>query len=215
MMGVTWGMVIDLDRCTGCGVCSGACRLENNIPPASPGDLLSDWITVERLDNGRPCPDSDAVNLPKPCMHCQDPPCVKACPVGATRKSGQGGIVGQVYARCIGCRACMKACPYGVRRFTWKAPDWPRGMEAVLTPFSSVRPRGVVEKCTLCAHRLVLDGPGRYVTACAEACPTGAISFGDVEKLRQGLDAFALLPGAMTNPQVLYVSRRTWAKERA
>jgi molybdopterin-containing oxidoreductase family iron-sulfur binding subunit len=85
----------------------------------------------------------------------------------------------------------------------------------VLTPFSSVRPRGVVEKCTLCAHRLVLDGPGRYVTACAEACPTGAISFGDVEKLRQGLDAFALLPGAMTNPQVLYVSRRTWAKERA
>ena len=208
-----WGMVIDLDRCTGCGVCVSACRLENNIPPSAL-DRPSDWITVGQRGNGEAFPKSDALYLPKPCMHCENPPCVKACPVGATQKSGQGGIVSQIYARCIGCRSCMKACPYGVRRFTWIDPAWPVGMETTLTPFASVRPKGVVEKCTFCSHRLVLEGPEGYTTACAEACPTGAIRFGNLERLGAGLDGFVLLPGEKTMPQVFYSSRRAWAKEK-
>jgi molybdopterin-containing oxidoreductase family iron-sulfur binding subunit len=209
-------MVIDLDRCTGCGVCQVACRLENNIPPAGgavSGAGAPDWITLERRDNGRSFPESDDLYLPKPCMHCENPPCVTACPVGATQKSGQGGIVSQEYARCIGCRLCLAACPYGVRRFTRTDPVWPRGMEGTLTPFASVRPKGVVEKCTLCAHRLAMYGPAAYTTACAEACPTGAIVFGDVEKLRKGAAVFELLPEKKTEPQVLYASRRDWARQ--
>jgi molybdopterin-containing oxidoreductase family iron-sulfur binding subunit len=213
MNAAKWGMVIDLDRCTGCGVCVSACRLENNIPPQASA-RPTDWITVESRDNAQAFPQSDSIFLPKPCMHCENPPCVRACPVGATVKSGQGGIVSQTYARCIGCRACMKACPYGVRRFTWTDPSWPRGMGEALTPYASVRPKGVVEKCTLCSHRLMLAGPGGYVTACAEACPTGAIRAGSVEELRRGLDAFVLLPGEKTSPQVFYMTRRAWMREK-
>jgi len=217
MSGAKWGLVIDLDRCTGCGACQGACRLENNITPAggaASGGSAPDWMAIERRDNGLAFPESDALTLPKPCMHCENPPCVAACPVGATQKSGQGGIVSQVYARCIGCRLCLAACPYGARRFTWTDPVWPGGMEGTITPFASVRPKGVVEKCTLCAHRLALHGPEGFTTACADACPTGAIVSGNVETLRQGLDVFGLLPTLKTGPQVLYVSRRAWAREK-
>ncbi len=115
----------------------------------------------------------------------------------------------------------MKACPYGVRRFTWADPVWPRGMDATLTPFASVRPKGVVEKCTFCAHRLVMGNSGvsgvqagtdGFVTACAQACPTGAIEFGEVAALLRGRETFVLLAEQGTGPQVHYLTRRTWVR---
>ena len=216
-----WGMVIDLDRCTGCGACQTACRLENNIAPLPDplaGGQPVDWLTVRAVGNGQAFPQADSVFLPKPCMHCEQPPCVAACPVNATQKSGQGGIVSQVYARCIGCRSCVAACPYGARVFNWLEPVWPGAMGESLTPFASPRPKGVVEKCTLCSHRRAADSRGGLSgTACADACPTGAIVFGDlddpsqeVRALSRGETAFVLLPGSAAKPQVYYLSGRVW-----
>jgi len=202
------GLLVDLDRCTGCGACQWACRLENNIPPLA--GAAADWLLLERRTNGLAFPESDAACLPRPCMHCDDPPCVAACPVGATAKDAPWGVVSQVYARCIGCRQCMKACPYGARRFNFVDPAWPEGMERAMSPFASSRPRGVVEKCTLCAHRLGAGGLDGFETACAQACPTGAIRAGDLARLLAGRQAFTLLPARGTRPRVWYVSRRGW-----
>ncbi|WP_243440054.1 4Fe-4S dicluster domain-containing protein [Fundidesulfovibrio soli] len=210
MSSPVWGMVIDVDACTGCGSCMAACRVENNVAPGS----RMDWITLERRTNGLQFPDSDAAFLPRPCMHCANPPCVPVCPTGATRVSSLGGIVSQTTPQCIGCRSCVKACPYGVRRFNEREPVWPKGMDAAVTPFAAVRPKGVVEKCTFCVHRLIAHGPEGYTTACAEACPTGAITFGDVSGLRLGGDMFALLPESGAGPRVAYVSRRSWLRGR-
>ncbi|MBI2879370.1 MAG: 4Fe-4S dicluster domain-containing protein, partial [Candidatus Rokubacteria bacterium] len=105
-----WGMVIDLDRCTGCQACVMACKAENNVPAvgqkeAARGRTIS-WMEVmheETEDRTR--------FVPRPCLQCDDPPCTKVCPVYATYRNPEG-IVAQIYARCIGCRFCMAACPY-------------------------------------------------------------------------------------------------------
>jgi molybdopterin-containing oxidoreductase family iron-sulfur binding subunit len=155
-------------------------------------------------------------------MHCDHPPCVKVCPFGATYKSDEG-INGQIYARCIGCRYCTTACPYTVRYFNWFPPDRPEPMDKSLNPDVSVRPRGVVEKCTFCHHRLIkardqasFEGramrPGEYVPACVESCPADAMSFGDlddpaseVSQLAHSRRAFKLLEDLGTEPKVIYL----------
>lgn len=203
---IRWGMAIDLDKCTGCGACMVACQAENNVPimqrtgfgtkNRDHSDKLrtTTWMLVFQLSNGKAFPEHDRAFLPRPCMHCGIPSCVSVCPATVTKKDENGGIVSQVYPRCFGCRYCMASCPYHARYFNWYDPVWPEGMDKSLNPDVSVRPRGVVEKCTFCHHRWMkakdkarVEGldpwdleDGAYQTACTDACPNGAIIFGDL-----------------------------------
>jgi len=211
---IRYGLVIDLDKCVGCGTCSAACLAENNIYPLpDESDKVRSiaWMRIYRLENGRPFPKTEIAYLPRPCMQCDNPACVPVCPASATTRGEIGGIVSQIHSRCVGCRYCMAACPYHARYFNWFDP-WPlqedhvKRMVNALNPEVSPRPRGVVEKCTFCHHRLMAAkerlalesrskksaGPYRlpsaadipedyYQPACARACPAGAITFGDLD----------------------------------
>ena len=168
--------------------------------------------------------------VPLPCMHCERPPCTRVCPVKATQIDREG-LVAQVYPRCIGCRYCTTACPYTVRHFNWDRPQWPSPLEQALSPDVSVRPKGVVEKCTFCHHRLQrardqarAEGrplrEGDYVPACVETCPAEAMVFGDlddprsaVSRMSQGPRAFRLLEELGTRPKVVYLSKGEWGGE--
>src|SRR3972149_6827874 len=115
-----WGMVIDLDKCTACQACVVACRVENNVyfqgAEETARQRAKFWMQLIGTVSGV-APHTQAKILPRPCMHCDNPPCVQVCPVGATYKRPDG-IVAQNYERCIGCKYCMVACPYGARSFT-------------------------------------------------------------------------------------------------
>lgn len=221
-----WGMVIDLDRCTACQACAVACKAENNVPFVSPDQAAMGrsihWIQIVSFLEGE-YPHIRARFLPRPCMHCSKPPCVKVCPVRATYQNPEG-IVAQIYHRCIGCRYCTTACPYTVRFFNWYQPRWPKEMRQSLSRDVSVRTKGVVEKCTFCHHRLLrakekamVEGreltPEDYIPACVEACPSGAMYFGDMEnphslvsKLSRDRRAFRLLEELGTEPKVVYLA---------
>jgi Fe-S-cluster-containing dehydrogenase component len=225
-----WGMVIDLDKCTGCQACTIACQAENNVPFAGPVETARDrskhWQDVMADVGGEAeYPDFQAQFIPRPCMHCEEPPCVTVCPVGATYVDDEG-IVRMDYERCIGCRYCTTACPYAIRYFNWHAPEYPAGYDAYLNPNVVVRPVGVVEKCTFCIHRLEqakreAAAQGRELTnadvvllpACNEACPASARYFGDlddpestVSQLAGGPRAFKLLEDLGTEPKVIYLT---------
>ncbi len=220
-----WGMAIDLDRCTACQACVTACQVENNVPPptaegAAQGRSIR-WMDLVPQVEGE-YPRVKARLLPRPCMQCDHPPCIKVCPVGATTR-GEDGIVIQVHARCIGCRYCTNACPYTLRYFNWYEASWPGDLGLALNPDVSVRPKGVVEKCTFCHHRLQkardrarAEGremePAEYVPACAESCPTRAIAFGDLDdphaevaRLARSPRVFRLLEDLGTEPKVFYL----------
>lgn len=164
-----WTMLIDLRRCDGCGVCEVACQKEHHVPDGQ------EWIRVYSLTSA-----GGVFYLPRPCMHCDNAPCLKVCPVGATFRSADGLVLIDP-SRCIGCRYCMAACPYDARMFNWSEPEM-TAHGADLSPDLSRgtrdHRRGVVEKCMFCAHRL--DG-GR-LPACVEACPMKAIYFGDANE---------------------------------
>jgi Fe-S-cluster-containing dehydrogenase component len=225
------GMVIDLDRCSRCRACVVACASENNVPSAGPEQAASSrpmhWMDM--LVAG---PAGDGVGLgasdvPIPCMHCENPACVKVCPVGATYLADDGSVA-QIWDRCIGCRSCMVSCPYSRRYYNWSAPAWSGSRANLANPDVAVRPAGVVEKCTFCAHRVqatvekarvdeepLTDAALRLLPACAEACPTRAITFGDladptstVAKLADGPRAMQLLAHLGTGPKVFYLRGR-------
>jgi Fe-S-cluster-containing dehydrogenase component len=221
-----WGMVIDLDKCTSCQACVVACQAENNIPNSNPEAAAAGrnmhWMEMIPFVEEE-YPHTRMRLLPRPCMHCENPPCIKVCPVGATQKSSEG-IVGQISARCIGCRYCTAACPYTVKSFNWFKPEWPEGMERYLNPDVTVRYNGVVEKCTFCHHRLQKArdkaryegrelGPNDYIPACVQTCPGEAMYFGDLDNpkstvsiLGRSKRAFHLLEDLGTHPKVIYLS---------
>jgi len=235
--GTRYGMVIDLDKCIGCGTCVVACSAENNVSvlyDESDKTRNINWLKIYRITNGKEFPKTEVVYLPRPCMQCANPPCVPVCPATATRSDANTGIVSQIYTRCIGCRYCMAACPYHARDFNWYDPSFPTGMERYLSPEVSPRMRGVVEKCTFCHHRL-MSAKARayaedrrelkedeYIPACAEACPTNAIAFGDlnnpkheVSSLIKSPHAFRLLERLGTEPKVYYISTKEWVRRIA
>ena len=238
--GLRYGMVIDLDKCTGCMACSVACQQENNVSfREDETDKLRSitWLEVFYLDNGKPYPRHRKAYLPRPCLHCDTPhhpPCTFVCPVNATQRDEETGLVNHIPVRCIGCRYCISACSYHARYFNWWDPKWPEPMEEMLTPNVSTRMRGVVEKCTMCVHRLqrakdraFAEGrrelhEGEYVPACVEACPAKAMTFGnlvdsksDVAKLAKSPYAFRLLERLGTEPKVIYLSTQEWIRKLA
>ena len=221
-----WGMVIDLNKCTGCGECVAACKVENNVAivgrEESGNERTMLWMDILTIHEGE-YPHVKVRYIPRPCYHCDNPPCTKVCPVRATYLNEEG-IVTQIFPQCIGCRYCMAACPYTVKSFDWYEPWWPQEMASALNPDVSVRPAGVVEKCTFCIHRLQkakeqVATEGRelreddYIPACVESCPTQAFSFGDldnrdseVSKLTRSPRAFRMLEELGTEPKVYYLS---------
>lgn len=223
-----WAMVIDLDKCTGCGDCMAACKLENNIAIVSPEEAnegrVMFWMDMITVYEGE-YPNVKVRRLPKPCFHCDNPPCVKVCPVHATYKNEEG-LVGQIYHRCIGCRYCMAGCPYSAKVFNWYEPNWPVELKTCFNPDVPVRMKGVVEKCSFCAHRLIKVKEnadlevrdiydGEYFPACGESCPTNAIYFGDLEnkdskvyELSRSTRAFKEYEDLGTEPKVIYLSKK-------
>ena len=207
-----WAMVIDLRKCEGCVTrdappsCVEACNAEHFVPSGQ------EWIKVFEMEGAG----GHTYFMPRPCMQCENAPCLNVCPVGATYRNEEGVILID-HERCIGCRMCMAACPYDARSFNWEQPDNPPG--ATFANYSPEYPvphrRGTVEKCMLCAHR---TAAGR-LPACAEACPMYAIYLGDlmediatngqeVVKLSLFLaehSAFRLKEELGTRPRVWYI----------
>jgi Fe-S-cluster-containing dehydrogenase component len=228
-----WGMVVDLDRCTGCEACVVACHAENNIPTVGEGQAATGramhWIRVERYYEGN-FPDVKVKFRPVLCQQCDSAPCEPVCPTYASYHTSEG-LNGQVYNRCIGTRYCANACPYNVRFFNFYNPVWDKPLHLQLNPDVSVREVGVMEKCTFCVQRIKAAEiqavgerrglkDGEFTTACAQACPPKAIVFGDlgdpeseVSHLARSNRGTKLLGELGTLPNVTYLQRESWHDE--
>ena len=234
--GRAWGMVIDLDACIGCNACVVACQAENNVPVVGKDQFLlgrdMHWLRVDRYYDG-PQENPDTRFMPVPCMHCETAPCELGCPVEATVHDSEGLNL-MVYNRCIGTRACNAYCPYKVRHFNYlHYSDAPFSIQAQRNPDVTVRARGVMEKCTYCVQRIVAGRiaadkehreirDGEVVTACAGACPTQAIVFGNLEDKQAQVTAarkdprnYALLGELNTRPRTTYLAAWSPTKEKA
>lgn len=231
MSGHTWGMAIDLDRCTGCEACVVSCREENNVPVAGAEETsrghATEWLRVERYWEGE-FPNARLRFKPVMCVQCDEAPCVRVCPVGATYENPEG-LNAQIHPRCIGTRACAHACPYTVRSFNWREPSWEAPLEQTINPDVSVRWKGIMEKCTFCVQRIrrVEDtakdderqlADGEIETACSQSCPADAIHFGDtrdpdslVSRLARSERAQWPMAELGTGPRVFYLQRGEWS----
>lgn len=183
-----YAMVIDLRRCIGCDACMVACKAEYDVPLG----VFRTWVPYKVVGT---YPNVKKQFMPRLCNHCDNPPCVRACPVGATYKVEDGGFVLQHYDRCIGCKACMAACPYNARFMLPKSRTY--------TDIASA-----VDKCTFCHHR-VTQG---LAPACVQTCIGRARIFGDINDPRSevaqlvaNMPTQVLRPEAGTKPHVFYI----------
>ncbi len=221
-----WGMVVDLDRCIGCGACAAACYAENNVGIVGVERILEGremaWLSIERYHDERRM--QRVMFLPMLCQHCDNAPCESVCPVYAPHHSAEG-LNNQIYNRCIGTRFCSQNCPYKVRRFNWFDWEWPEPLNLQLNPDVTVRSKGVMEKCSFCIQRIkeartaaknenreIRDG--EIAPACVQTCPTEALVFGNlndpqtrVRKLVNDPRAYQALGYLNTKPGVIYLKK--------
>ena len=237
-----WGMVVDLNACIGCNACNIACSVENNIPVVGREEVKQahemHWIRIDRYYAGDP-ENPEVLRQPLMCQHCDNAPCENVCPVQATTHSSEG-INQMAYNRCIGTRYCNNNCPYKVRRFNWhdynKADAMPKNLKdpagmtldlprMILNPDVVVRAKGVIEKCNFCIQRiqagkLKAKSEGRKLkdddiqTACQQACPADAITFGDmkdpdstISKVLKSNRKYHLQEHLHTLPSVTYMNQ--------
>lgn len=200
-----WCTVIDLRYCDGCKACTRACQKRHNLREEQT------WIKVFEMEDEQ----GGTFNMPRPCMMCEDPPCLKVCPVGATLRTDEGLVLVDTDT-CVGSRACMAACPYEARYFNWQEPPPAKRMPMPNTPQMPVAQKGTVGKCVLCADRL----PQGELPACVAECPMGVLFVGDLvadiavngqgttvvlsEFLRAN-DAVRFKEELGTNPRVWYI----------
>jgi anaerobic selenocysteine-containing dehydrogenase/Fe-S-cluster-containing dehydrogenase component len=221
-----WSMVVDLDRCIGCGACAAACYAENNLGIVFEERIVEGremaWLTVVRYEEqNRP---EHILFLPLMCQHCDNAPCESVCPVYAPHHNKEG-MNNQIYNRCIGTRFCSQNCPYKVRRFNWF--DWKRTepLNLQFNPDVTVRSKGVMEKCSFCVQRIkeahgwaknekraIRDG--EVIPACVQTCPTDALTFGNlmdpdsrVRKLVDDPRAYQIMGYLNTKPAVIYLKK--------
>ncbi len=226
-----WGLVVDTEKCVGCGACVVACMAENNIPAVGEKLIVQGremfWIRIERYFDEQ----SHTVHfIPMMCQQCDNAPCEPVCPVFATVHSADG-LNEQVYNRCVGTRYCSNNCPYKVRRFNWYTVHFPEPLNWQLNPDVTVREKGIMEKCTFCIqrikfakdrakdeNRMVRDG--EIQPACVQACPAEALVFGNtkdpnsrVAKLFRDPRRYRVLEHLNTQPSVTYLKRFTEVNE--